>query len=73
MGRHQVKALKIKGVSVCEKIRHVVTADVILLTHGSDYIMASLAREGTVIIHYMPYSARWMDFKTLYGSMNVSH
>ena len=45
---YDVSALRIKGVSVCEKIRHVATADVILLTHGSDYIMASMATPGTV-------------------------
>ena len=63
---YEIYALRIRGVQPCEKVRHVVTADVVLLTHGSDYIMAGLARPGTVIIHFLPHRSRHMYFKTFY-------
>ena len=68
---YEVEILRIRGLQPCEKIRHTNKADVILLADGSDYIFAAMARPGTVIIHFGPFSSRWPDSKLLYNLMGV--
>ena len=42
--RYEVTLLRIINVQLCEKLRYVAKADVVLLTHGSDYFIAAMAR-----------------------------